>query len=240
MSLMIEFKKLKRTGFLPAILIGGLFASAIPLANMSFRSSIYVKLSESPLQILFTANWNPVALLNQLLMIAAACILYQIEFADNGRDKMETLPIGQGFAFIYKFILLGLSYIAFLLMEATALTICTAKWFTISDGFYTELLKNLGFLVLLALPSVALMTVISSACKNMWISLGIGVILLFTANVIPSAGFPLSLFPFALPFRQFYLIKAAEITGYLCFSLVETVIFIFTGVVYNRIRRRLQ
>ena len=240
MSFLIEFKKLKRTGFLPAILIGGLLASAIPLVNMSFRSTIYLKLSESPLQILFTANWNPVALLNQLLMIAAACILYQIEYADNERDKMETLPIGQGYSFIHKFLLLGLSYITFLLMEAAALTICTATWFTITEGFYSELLRNLGFLILLALPSVALMTVISSACKNMWMSLGIGVIFLFTANVIPSAGFPLSVFPFALSFRQAYLTKASEITGYLCISLAETVFFILTGVIYNRIRRRLQ
>jgi hypothetical protein len=84
------------------------------------------------------------------------------------------------------------------------------------------------------------MTVISSACRNMWVSLGIGVIFLFTANVIPSAGYPLSIFPFSLPFRQVYLTKAAEISGYLCISLAETVVFILSGVLYNRVRRRLQ
>ena len=240
MSLLIEFKKLKRTGFIPAVLIGGILASAIPLANMFFRTNTYLERSEAPLQILLSANWNPVALLNQLLMIAAACILYQIEYADNGRDKMETLPMGQGYAFIHKFILLGLSYTTLLLMEAAALIICTAKWFIINEEFYPELLSNLGFLIILAMPSVALMTVISSACRNMWISLGIGVIFLFTANVIPSAGYPLSIFPFSLPFRQVYLTKAAEISGYLCISLAETVVFILSGVLYNRIRRRLQ
>ena len=49
----------------------------------------------------------------------------------------------------------------------------------------TELLKTAGFQIIVTLPTVMLMLVIASACKNLWVCLGIGVILVFTLSILP-------------------------------------------------------
>ena len=38
MSLLIESKKLKRTGYLPAFLVGGILAAAFPVAYMMVKA----------------------------------------------------------------------------------------------------------------------------------------------------------------------------------------------------------
>ena len=41
MSLSLECKKAKRTGFIPAFLCGGILAAAVPIVNMAVRSEMY-------------------------------------------------------------------------------------------------------------------------------------------------------------------------------------------------------
>ena len=40
MSFYLEWKKMKRTGLVPAFFFGGLLAAAVPVLNMAFRSQI--------------------------------------------------------------------------------------------------------------------------------------------------------------------------------------------------------
>ena len=78
---------------------------------------------------------------------------------------------------------------------------------------------------------------IASACKNMWISLGIGVLCIFTATMLPTQNFALSLFPFALPF-QILSGKAADMIGnYVVVCLAEIVIIAVLEVVFLKVRR---
>ena len=52
MTLGLEMKKLKRTGYVPAFLAGGVLAAAFPLANMLVRSETFTSLPGDPLSIL--------------------------------------------------------------------------------------------------------------------------------------------------------------------------------------------
>lgn len=52
MSLSLECKKAKRTGFIPAFLCGGILAAAVPIVNMAVRSEMYLGQQNSPMQIL--------------------------------------------------------------------------------------------------------------------------------------------------------------------------------------------
>lgn len=87
MSVLLECKKVKRTGFLPAFLGGGILAAAVPVVNMVVRSEIYQARPGDPIQILLDANWQMMAMLNVLLAVAGACLLYHIEYADNAMKK---------------------------------------------------------------------------------------------------------------------------------------------------------
>ena len=73
--------------------------------------------------------------------------------------------------------------------------------FTGSRGYtfgIPALLKSAGFQWFVPLPTVMLMLVIASSCKNMWVSLGIGVILVFTMSIFPQDNLILSLSPVQL------------------------------------------
>ena len=56
MILTLEMKKLKRTGFLPAIFLGSLFACAFPLANTALRPELFVQQELPATPELFLGN----------------------------------------------------------------------------------------------------------------------------------------------------------------------------------------
>ena len=206
MSFALECKKVRRTGFLPAFLGGGVLAAAVPVLNMAFRSEMYVNINASPVNILLGANWQMMTMLNILLIVAGACIMYNTEYADNTIQRMCTLPTKESTIFFGKTVVLITASIMLLVIEAVSVFFCSVHWFPQSADLYMEILKNFGFFLLLMLPAVLLSLLIASVCKNMWISLGIGGVCVFLATMIPTQNFALILFPFALPF-QMYLIR---------------------------------
>jgi RNA polymerase sigma factor (sigma-70 family) len=90
MSFALECQKVKRTGFTPAFIGGGIIAAAVPALNMAFRSEMYIHMDAAPVQILLNANWQMMAMLNVLLIVVGACILYNIEYADISIDMLTT------------------------------------------------------------------------------------------------------------------------------------------------------
>ena len=108
MSLVIESRKLKRTGYLPAFLAGGALAAAFPVVYMMAKAEEMTSLSGNPLAILMSANWQMMAMLNVLVSICGACMMYHTEYADNGMQKMSALPVRQGNLFFGKFVIAAL------------------------------------------------------------------------------------------------------------------------------------
>lgn len=72
MTLALEAKKLKRTGYFPAFLAGGLLASAFPLVNMLVRAETFTALPGEPFSILMDANWQMMAMTIAAYFISAA------------------------------------------------------------------------------------------------------------------------------------------------------------------------
>ena len=197
----LEYKKIKRTGLLPAFIGCGLLSAVVPIAEMTVRSERYQSLPDSPVSILLHADWQMMSMLNVLLLVVAACILYHTEYADNALSKMCSLPLRESSLFFGKVLLLVPMLILTLALEAAALGICCWHWFALSPEILAELACNMGFSLLLILPSALLSLLLACACRNMWISLGIGVICIFTATMLPADNFVLSLFPYAMPFQ---------------------------------------
>lgn len=237
MSIALECKKMKRTGFYPAFIVGGVLASCLPVLNMAVRSEIYTGLSQPPVRILLDANWSMMAMLNILLIISGACILYHTEYADNAVQKMHTLPIRESGMFFAKYILMTGMSIIVLIIEAVTIAFCSLHWFEQSTDMYLDLLKNFGYFLVLLLPAILLSLGISSMCSNMWISLGIGVVCVFMANMILSTDkFILLLFPFALPFQIFSGTASDKAIQFLIASVVETAVIGIAKLILLRIR----
>lgn len=237
MSVSLECKKVKRTGFLPAFFGGGILAAAVPVINMAVRPEMYLNLPGKPIQILLDANWQMMAMLNVLLVVAGACLLYHTEYADNAMQKMKSLPIRESSIFLGKAVLTVFMSFFVLVIEAGAVTFCSYHWFEIGKGFWGELCKYFGFSFLLMLPCVILSLLISEACKNMWVSLGIGVVCVFTATMLPTSNFALSLFPFAMPFQVFAGTDVTQPMHYICAATAELAVFGLVQLVFVKIRR---
>lgn len=237
MSVSLECKKVKRTGFLPAFIGGGVLAAAVPVINMAFRSEMYLNQPDSPIQILLGANWQMMAMLNVLLAVVGACLLYHTEYADNAMQKMKSLPIRESSIFLSKAVLTVFMSLFVLVTQAGAVTFCSYRWFELESSFWGELCKCFGYSFLLMLPCIILSLLISEACKNMWVSLGVGVVCVFTATILPTTNFTLSLFPFAMPFQIFAGTDMTQSMHYICGAVVELAVCGLAQLILVKVRR---
>lgn len=234
----LEIKKLKRTGCLPAFLGGAVLAAAFPLLNMLVRSETFTALPGEPFRILTDANWQMMSMLNILIIICCTCMIYHTEYSHNGAQKMAVLPIHANNIFLGKFAITVLALTAMLLFEIIVLELCALHWFSGYHLQLTALATNLCFSLIAALPTVILMLLIASACHNMWISLGIGVILVFTVSILPKENLFLSLCPFNSPYQTLAL--AAQNESEWIFTLIcaaETIIFEIAAFIFEKVRR---
>lgn len=237
MSLTLECKKTKRTGLIPAFLCGGMLAAAVPIVNMAVRSDMYLGQQSTPMKIMMGANWQMMAMLNILLIAAGSCLLYYSEFADNAMQKMKSLPVRESSIFFGKFVLTSILSAAVLVIEAASIAFCVSHWFETGNDFWLELGKSFGYSFLLMLPCVLLSLLISSACKNMWVSLGIGVVCVFTATLLPTDNFFLSLFPFAAPFQIFVNTEMTQAMHYIYAAIIEIAVIGLAELVFIKLRR---
>ena len=236
MSLVIE-SKAKTYGLSPGVFGRRFSAAAFPVAYMMVKAEEMTSLSGNPMDILMSANWQMMAMLNVLISICGACMMYHTEYADNGMQKMSVLPIRQGNLFFSKSVIAALVLAAMVGIEMAVLVSCAKYWFPSYVFDLTEILKTAGFQIVVTLPTVMLMLVIASACKNMWVSLGIGVIFVFTFSILPQENAVLSLFPFASPYQM--LAEAMENNRSLLFLAVcgiETALFGTAELIYLKVR----
>lgn len=237
MNFKIECKKIKRTGFLPAFIGGGILSAIIPVLNMAVRAEIYTGIDSSPISILLGANWQMMAMLNTLIFITVSCIIYHIEYADNAIQKMCTFPLKEHCLYFSKMILTLIISVIVLAIQGAAIGFCAFHWFELSSDLTIELLKMFGCSILFAVPAALLSLLIASACKNMWISLGIGVVCVFVASMLPTDNFALSLFPFALPFQIPFGIENKTMIMYITAIIAEVFIICFAEILFLKIRR---
>lgn len=241
MNICLECRKIKRTGLIPAFLGGGIVAALVPLLNMSFRSEMYVSRNAPALQILLDANWQMMAMLNLLLVVSGACVLYLIEYRDNAICRMSALPFNKSRLFLGKCLILTVMAAMMLLPEMLSLAFCCRHWFSSAgipeSAFYIGLFANYGYFLLLMLPAVLASLLIASACRNMWISLGINIVCIFMATMLPHDNFVLSLFPFALPFQTMAGADTRRVISFVIGAFIEIVIIGIAELIDLKIRR---
>lgn len=238
-STFLEWKKAKRTGFFSLFLWGGIVAGTVPIVQIAVRSEMYLIPQPNPVQILFCRNWQIMAMFNMLLVVAGSCLLYHIEYAHYAMEKWKSLPIRESSIFFGKVILTIMMSLLLLVIEGGVMAFCSYRWFEIGNGFLKELWKSFGYAFLLMLPCIILSLLISKACKNMWVSLGIGVVCVFVATMLPTDNFLLSLFPFATSFQMLASTNKATAVHYIYGAVLEFIILGMTELLLGNIRRSL-
>lgn len=236
MLIPMEYRKLKSTGFVPAFLAGGLLAALIPVINTAARPNTFNGLTGDPLSILLNINAQMVLLLQLVLIVCGACIMYHTEYADRALRHMLALPLKPEQIYFGKAVVLILAFFALLILEGLGLAFCAAHWFSLSGSFFPDLLKHLGSMALLGTPTILFMLMVSSWCENMWVSLGIGVVFLSTVTVLTGGPFPLKLVPFLTPFAGLEA-SGSGLTHLLIGAAAETAALIILAFPAARIRR---
>lgn len=239
MILSLEYKKVKRTGFFSVYIGGGLLAAIVPILNMMVRGEIYSGIDSSSIQILLDANWQMMAMLNVLLLVIGACVMYHTEYTDNAIEKMCTLPINESKLFFGKFLLTIIMCAVILILEGAAVGFCSWYWFEQPANLIVLILKNFSYFLLLMIPTALISLIIASGFKNMWLTLGIGVICVFTATMIPTNSFVLSLFPFSMPFQVIAGTAAHTIVKFIIAAVVEIIVLSIAQVLLQHVRRSL-
>ncbi|MCX4328113.1 MAG: ABC transporter permease [Lachnospiraceae bacterium] len=237
MGFMLESKKVKRTGFVPVFVAGGIISALIPVLNMAVRHKIYTNTNASPVNILFDANWSIMAMLNVLLIVMCACIIYNSEYTDNAIQKMRMLPVHESNMYFGKLALIILMCIAVFIIESCGIVFCIDYWFTGSTGTWHLLFKSFVYEMVLIIPAVLFSLFIASAFKNMWITLGTGVVCVFMATMLPTDNFVLSLFPFAMPFQIFTNTAPDTINRFIIAAVIESAVIIVMELLLIKIRR---
>ena len=237
MSFRLEYKKIRRTGLAGAFLAGGIIAAALPVINTAARPDTFTSMADSPAAVLADANLQMISMLNLLLITAGACILYHIEYADNAIQKMQSLPVRESGLFVGKCGILLPFFLMIILLEAASLCFCGWHWLDAGKEELMEVLQTLGFTLLLTLPSTVIALVAASACRNMWTSLGIGILCIFMATMLPADNFIVSLFPYALPFQIVPGMEAARVVQYCITAVCETAAACAAEIIYLKARR---
>ena len=237
MSFRLEYKKIRRTGLTAAFFAGGIIAAALPVINTAARPDTFTTMAGSPASVLAGANLQMISMLNLLLITAGACILYHIEYADNALQKMQSLPVRESGLFIGKCGILLPFFLMIILFETASLCFCGWHWLDAGKEELMAILQTLGFTLLLTLPSAAIALVTASACRNMWTALGIGILCIFMATMLPTDHFILSLFPYSLPFQVLPDLETAQAGRYCTAAVCETAAACAAEMIYIKVRR---
>lgn len=232
MSVFLETAKLKRTGFFPAFLFGGLLAGAFPVVNMAARPEKFIYQQLPAPEVLAHANWQMIAMLNLFFVVIGACVMYHTEYSNRAIQKMEVLPQRAAIRFAAKAAVLFISLAFVLLLEAVSFAFCIYRWFPEEGNVWIQLIKMFGYALALSLPAVFFMLLIASVCHNMWISLGVGVIFLFIVTVLPQENDLVSFLPFALPFQT--LVNDVDMSDILqrLFAVAGETVLLFAAQVF--------
>ncbi len=183
-------------------------------------------------RMLCLAKFAVLLLLPAVQMVMSTAAYYGSAFLSSKLQGYDyILPPGYIFPCIGKFYLAALPAAAVFWM--IALLIQTPV-FAVGTG----LALCVPSVLIINTDTIMVSLIIASACRNMWISLGIGVILVFTFSVLPKDYLFLDLCPYCSPYQ---LLTAAEENGhaalFLGVCIGETALAGMAEHIYLKIRR---
>ena len=236
MTATLEVKKLRRTGYFPALLGSALLSAAVPAVNMAARGETYLAQSGGAIEILLDANWQMMAMLNVLSTLCAACLMFRAEYAQNALDKLEVMPVRVFSVYLGKAVLAVFMLAVMTAVEFVSLHLCARHWFGESVDI-ARLLSLAGYALAAGIPTLLASLAVAAACRNMWVSLGIGLTLVFTLSVFPQDNAVIRLLPYATPYTT---ALEGSVTTVLIACAAESAVLLSLGPAILKARRRFE
>ena len=174
-TLAVELKKEKRTGSIPVLLIAGILGAGYAFLNFLFRRDTLLSLPLAPMDVLLTQLYGVIMILNMFSIVAAACMIYNMEFKGHAVKKMYMLPVSVPGMYLCKFMIL--TVMLFLAIVLQNLALMKIGMTDLPSGTFDlgTLVKFTLYSILTSMPVLTFELLVSSRSENMWVPLGVGV-----------------------------------------------------------------
>ena len=230
-SLRIEIKKLRRAGVLNTLIFAGIAGAIYAVLNWSIRKDFLLAADTNPMTALLTQLYGVLCLINVFAVIVSASNIYSIEYINNGLRKMKTLPIKSGNLFIQKLIILVIVLALTYCIEFISLAILGEKHLPHGTFDAFVLIQFAFYTFLIILPCLVFMLIVSMLSPNMWITVGIGIVGLFSGMAsIGIDNIVSSLNPFVLLLKPAMSLTTEIDSFILIISIIEIIVFLLIGI----------
>lgn len=229
-TLVLEIKKMKRTGSLAVLPLAGGLGAAYALVNFLIRRDALLSLPLAPMDVLLTQLYGMILLINLFAIIVAACMIYNLEFKGQAIKKLWMLPFSVPKLFLTKFILLTLGLAAAVILENTALGWIGMTMLPQGSFQLPVLVQFAVYSFVTSLPVLALMLLAASRIETMGVTLGIGVAGFLTGMALGTSGLKVLLIdPFIVMLHPAVAMSAQPELLVMIAALLETAVCAAAG-----------
>ena len=230
-ALVIELRKEKRTGVIPVLLAVGILGAAYAFVNFLVRKDTLLGLPLAPMDVLLTQLYGMIMILNLFGIVAASCMVYNMEFKGSAIKKMYMLPMSVPGMYLCKFLIL--TVMLFVAADLENLALMKIGMSDLPQGTFEmgTLLRFTGYSFLTSMPVLSFMVLISSRFENMWVPLGVGVAGFLSGMALASSpAAVLMAHPFIVMFKPAVAMSAQPDMLAIIFALAETLLFLGLGL----------
>lgn len=229
-ALMIELRKEKRTGVIPALPAVGILGAAYAVVNFLVRKDTLLNLPLAPMDVLLTQLYGMMMILNLFGIVVAACMVYNMEFKGGAIKKMYLLPMSIPGMYLCKFLILTVMLFVAVVLENLALMQIGQNCLPQGTFELGTLLRFAAYSFLTSMPVLSFMVLIASRFETMWVPLGIGVAGFLSGMALAaSAATILMVHPFVVMLKPAVAMSAQPDMLAVLFSLAETLLFLGVG-----------
>lgn len=230
-SLMIELRKEKRTGVIPALFAIGVLGAAYAFVNFIVRKETLLSLPLDPMDILLTQLYGMMMVINLFGVVVAACMIYNMEFKGNAVKKMYMLPVSVPSMYFSKFVIMTVMLLFAVALENAALA--RIGMVELPQGAFSmrAVVSFSLYSFITTMPTLSFMLLIASRFENMWIPLGVGVTGFLSGMALATADAALLMVhPFVVLLKPAVAMSAQPNVSVVVMSVVETVLFLSVGL----------
>lgn len=230
-SLMIELRKEKRTGVIPALFAIGVLGAAYAFVNFMVRKETLLSLPLDPMDILLTQLYGMMMVINLFGVVVAACMIYNMEFKGNAVKKMYMLPVSVPSMYFSKFVIMTVMLLFAVALENAALA--RIGMVELPQGAFSmrAVVSFSLYSFITTMPTLSFMLLIASRFENMWIPLGVGVTGFLSGMALATADAALLMVhPFVVLLKPAVAMSAQPNVSVVVMSVVETVLFLSVGL----------
>lgn len=237
-TIAIELRKEKRTGIILLMPMAGILGAAYAFTFFLVQKDTLFNLPLPPMDVLLTQAYGMIMVLNMFGIIAAACMIYNMEFKESAMKKMYALPVSVPAMFFCKFLILTIMLLTAICFQNSTLTNIGLAYLPQGTFAFKSLLAFAGYSYITSMPVLSFMIFISSRSPDMWVTLGIGVAGFLSGMALTASKAPwLCIHPFVMMLKPAAAMSAQPDMAAVIFSLIETAFFLFAGLWAAKIKR---